>query len=81
MLLPNTDVAGAIFLAGRVKENIEKSTFSFSGKDHSITVSAGIAGYPETLTDPKTIMQSALAALALAHDNGGNRAVIHNAGK
>ncbi|HAE38355.1 MAG TPA: hypothetical protein DCG57_06920 [Candidatus Riflebacteria bacterium] len=79
MLLPNTDVAGAVFLAGRVKENIEKAEFTFDGKKHSVTVSAGIACYPETLQDPKTLMKSAITALALARDSGGNRAVIHGA--
>lgn len=79
MLLPNTDVAGAVFLAGRVKENIEKAEFTFDGKKHSVTVSAGIACYPETLQDPKTLMKSAITALAQARDSGGNRAVIHGA--
>jgi len=80
MLLPNTDVAGAVFLAGRIKENIEKAEFIFDGKKHSVTISAGIACYPETLQDPKTLMKSAITALAQARDNGGNRAVIHGAG-
>ena len=79
MLLPNTDVAGAVFLAGRVKENIEKTSFIFDGKNCSVTVSAGIACYPETLQDPKILMKSATNALSQARDAGGSRAVIHNA--
>jgi len=81
MLLPNTDVAGAVFLAGRVKENLEKASFTFDGKKVSATVSAGIACYPETLQDPKNLMKSALSALSEARESGGNRAVIHNASK
>jgi diguanylate cyclase (GGDEF)-like protein len=81
MLLPNTDVAGAVFLAGRVKENLEKASFTFDGKKHSATVSAGIACYPETLPDPKNLMKSALSALVQARENGGNRAVIHSSSK
>lgn len=81
MLLPNTDVAGAVFLAGRAKENIEKAEFIFDGKKRSVTASAGIACYPETLQDPKTLMKSALTALSQARESGGNRAVIHNASK
>ena len=75
-LLPNTDAAGAIFFAGRVKESLEVLQFNFNRKKINIKLSAGIASYPENTKDSKDILKSAIQAVADAHKAGGNRAVI-----
>ena len=75
-LLPNTDAAGAIFFAGRVKESLEALQFNFNKKKINIKLSAGIASYPENTKDSKDILKCAIQAVADAHKAGGNRAVI-----
>jgi diguanylate cyclase (GGDEF)-like protein len=79
LLLPNTDLAGAVYLTGRIKEAIEKESLEFDGKRLSITVSAGIASYPETVTDVRNLMKASVQASNQAREAGGNRAVIHKA--
>lgn len=78
-LLPNTDNAGAIYFAGRVKESLEALQFTFNRKKINITLSAGIACYPDNSKDSKEILKSAVQAVTDAHEAGGNRAVIYKA--
>ena len=75
-LLPNTDTAGAIYFAGRVKESLEALQFTFNRKKINITLSAGIASYPDNTKDSKDILKSAVQAVTDAQEAGGNRAVI-----
>lgn len=77
VLLPNTDTAGGVYLAGRLKEALERLAFSFDGQSHKITMSIGIAGYPENVTDPRLLSKNAILALTLSHEAGGNRASIY----
>lgn len=81
ILLPNTEVSGAVYFTGRVKEALEKASFEFAGKNLSVTLSAGIASYPETLSDARLLMKAAISAINKAHEAGGSRAVIHKADK
>lgn len=75
-LLPNTDASGAVFFAGRVKESVERENYSFNGKKVKITLSAGIANYPDNSTDVSQLLKSATKAVMEAKKAGGNRAVI-----
>jgi diguanylate cyclase (GGDEF)-like protein len=77
ILLPNTDTAGGVFLAGRLKEALERLSFSFDQQSFKITMSVGIASYPENVPDPKLLSKNALTALSRAHEDGGNRASIY----
>ncbi len=76
-LLPNTDTAGAIYFSGRVKESLESQEFTFTGKKIQITLSAGIATFPDNTKESKNLLNSAIQAVVNAHEAGGNRAVIH----
>ncbi len=76
LLLPNTDPSGGVFLIGRLKEDLEKETFSYNQKNFSITISAGIASYPDSITDAKQLPACAISSLSLAKNQGGNRAII-----
>lgn len=75
-LLPNTDTAGAVFFAGRVKEAVEKDIYTFNNKDYKLTLSAGIATYSENVSDATNILKCAISAVNEAHKANGNRAVI-----
>jgi len=77
ILLPNTEVSGIVYFTGRVKESLEKETFEFDGRKYNITMSAGIANYPETLADARILMKASISALKKAKDAGGSRAVIY----
>ena len=81
VLLPNTDLAGGVYLTGRIKEALEKESLEFDSRRISITVSAGLASYPETVTDVRNLMKAAVQACSQAKDAGGNRAVIHRTDK
>ncbi len=76
-LLPNTDSAGAVFFAGRIKEAIEGKKYSFNNNKYNITLSAGIATYPDNVKDTNLILKFAVKAVTDAHKAGGNRAVIY----
>ena len=75
-LLPNTDAAGAVFFAGRVKEAIEAHNYSYNGKDIKVTLSAGIASFPDNTKNSEDLLKSAIQAVVEAHKAGGNRASI-----
>ncbi|MEW6713167.1 MAG: sensor domain-containing diguanylate cyclase, partial [Candidatus Riflebacteria bacterium] len=75
-LLPNTDTAGGVFLAGRLKEALERLSFTFDNQTIKITMSVGIASYPDNVPDPKLLAKNALISLTRAHEEGGNRASI-----
>lgn len=77
ILLPSTDTAGCVYLAGRLKEALERQKFSFDDQEFNITMSIGIASYPENVSDPKTLTRNAIIALKKAHDEGGNRANLY----
>lgn len=76
VLLPNTDTAGGVFLAGRLKEALERLNFNFDQENFKITMSIGIASYPDNVPDPKLLSKNAISALNKAHEDGGNRASI-----
>lgn len=77
ILLPNTDVAGAVYLTGRIKEAIENTSLEFDGRKLTLTISAGIASYPETTSDIRNLLKSSVVAATQAREAGGNRAVIY----
>ena len=75
-LLPNTDSAGGIYLVGRIKELLEQESFNFQGKKYKITVSAGVASYPESTKDASQLASNATSALSSAKEQGKDRAAI-----
>ncbi len=76
LLLPHTDTAGGVFLAGRIKEAIESLSFTFKNMQFQFHLSAGIANFPDTTADAAKLLEQALAALEQAKVGGRNRAVI-----
>jgi diguanylate cyclase (GGDEF)-like protein len=76
LLLVNTDAAGSMFFVGRVKEAVEKLSFEHNGTKHQITLSAGVAAFPETGPDARMLIENALKALEQAKSTGRDRAVL-----
>ncbi|NLI79378.1 MAG: diguanylate cyclase [Candidatus Riflebacteria bacterium] len=78
LLLPNSDAAGAVFLVGRIKEQIEKMKFEYNERTFEITASAGVGSFPEPTPDAHLLVHHALKALDQAKSEGRNRVVIHS---
>ncbi|MBI4862565.1 MAG: GAF domain-containing protein [Candidatus Riflebacteria bacterium] len=74
--LPGTDSLGALFTAGRLKEQID--LFSFDEKDRQVfTTFGGLASFPEPVADWAALGPAVDAALAEAGRIGDSRVVCH----
>lgn len=72
--LPGTDPLGALFTAGRLKEQID--TFAFDARDRQLFATAGgVAGYPDQVAEWTALVSAVDAALAEAQRIGDNRVV------
>lgn len=77
VLCPETDLQGAFVAADRCRSQISLLKFKDShGKLFSVTISAGISGFPDQATDYKELFEKADKALYSAKDSGRNRVVI-----
>ena len=71
ILLPDTEIGSALSIAERVRAAIAE--MSVPGTDAAVTVSIGVAGYPEHASTPDRLARLADAALYLAKRQGRNR--------
>ncbi len=73
VVMPETDVSGAMVVAERVRNAVEKQPFtSVAGEPLNITVSLGLGALPPA-EDAETIIKSADEALYRAKESGRNR--------
>jgi diguanylate cyclase (GGDEF)-like protein len=72
LILPQTDRSGAAVVAERVRSVVADHTFPLTTRG-AITVSIGIAVFPQDATDPMSLIQAADRALYGAKRNGRNR--------
>ncbi len=73
VLLPETDLQGAVQAAERVRTRLAAEKFSVGEGDASLTVSIGVAEYPTDGETPEAVIGSADAALYRAKRAGRNR--------
>ena len=74
LILPEADREGACVLAERIRKLVEDTNFGDAdGEPLHVTISAGIANYPEHGTSEKEIIESADKVLYLAKHGGRNR--------
>jgi diguanylate cyclase (GGDEF)-like protein len=71
VILPDTDVEGAVTVAEKVRVAVEE--IAIPGLELTTTVSIGIASYPEHGVNPDRLERLADAALYLAKRSGRNR--------
>lgn len=76
-LLPETDRAGAMQTAERIRRSVEASSFDVRGKEVQITVSLGLASYPHDGADVDMIVGKADKALYRAKRTGRNRVAAY----
>ncbi|HPI75920.1 MAG TPA: diguanylate cyclase, partial [bacterium] len=75
VVMPETDVPGAMVVAERVRSAVEKQPFtSVDGEPLNITVSLGLGAFPPA-EDAESIVKAADEALYRAKESGRNRVV------
>ncbi len=80
LLLPDTDKHGAIAVAEKVRRLVEQHRFMTEGRGVSsqITISAGIASYPDDVSEMDDLIDHADIALYRAKDSGKNRVICYS---
>jgi diguanylate cyclase (GGDEF)-like protein len=73
LLLPETSNTGALEMAERIRKAVESSRFDVRSGDTNITVSIGIASYPDDGPNLEIIVEKADKAMYRAKQNGRNR--------
>jgi len=73
LLLPNTGVAGAIRLAEKVRSAVADEPFPVESAELNITISVGVAAFPEHGSSGKDLVAAADAAMYRAKAGGRNR--------
>lgn len=80
VILPNSDKIGAFLGAERIREMVENETFIGGGSQPmgKVTLSLGIASYPEHGSTTKEILEKADKAMYFAKQTGRNKTVIYS---
>ncbi len=76
MLLPETHSTDAQMLAQRIGRDLAKHDFECEGVEFKVTMSCGVAGYPDHARDSDTLVRMANSAVFQATSEGGNTAVV-----
>ena len=79
ILLPETDLAAAEQIAEKVRQEIEALDIlkEFNGPIKNVTLSQGVASFPESAEDLKTLKENADQALYRAKESGRNRCCVY----
>jgi diguanylate cyclase (GGDEF)-like protein len=80
IILPQTDKVGAYLAAERLRESVEKQPFpgAETQPQKKITISIGLASYPEHGLSDEEILNHADKALYFAKESGRNRTIIYS---
>ena len=77
LILPETKVQGAFYIAERIREEIANQIFHHKGKDFKVTVSSGIAEFKlDIIKIPADLIKIADQALYKAKAEGRNRTIV-----
>jgi len=73
VILPETGCDGSITVAERIRRDIAEHPFTVDGKGRvMLTISAGVACYPEDATEKEDLIRKADSALYFAKERGRN---------
>jgi diguanylate cyclase (GGDEF)-like protein len=80
IILPEADKVGAYLAAERLRESVEKQVFPGAETQplKKLTISIGLASFPEHGQNDEEILNRADKALYFAKDSGRNRTMIYN---
>lgn len=73
LLLPETEVAGAVAAGEKVREALEEHTVEANGREIRMGASVGVAVWAEEMNDAHDLFTAADRALYRARELGGNR--------
>jgi diguanylate cyclase (GGDEF)-like protein len=81
VIMPEIGKRRAVEIMERIRRAVASAPFDFSTEDHntSVTVSIGIAGFPDDASSPDALYGQSDKALYRAKENGRNR--IESAGE
>ena len=71
--MPHTPVEVGLEVAGRIRATVESTAWRWSGQVYPLTLSCGVASYPDTVRDLANLRGAADAALYAAKQGGRNR--------
>jgi len=71
--MPHTPIEVGLEVAGRIRATVESTLWRWSGEAYPMTLSCGVASYPETVRDLANLRGAADAALYAAKQGGRNR--------
>ena len=80
LLLPKTGLDGALLLAEKIRSAVGTAPFRIDSGNLDITISVGVAAYPEHGSSGKDLVNAADAAMYQAKARGRNRVEHANAG-
>lgn len=78
LILPEADRKGAKELAERIRKNAKRMKFRVDDVELRITISIGIATYPEDARGKERLIEAADEALYFAKENGRNKTVVYS---
>ncbi|MGH9000809.1 MAG: diguanylate cyclase [Acidimicrobiia bacterium] len=73
LLLPETDLAGTLVLADKVRRAVDSEPFAHAECTRDVTISLGVAAFPHSGANVRTLLNAAGAALHRAKRAGRNR--------
>jgi diguanylate cyclase (GGDEF)-like protein len=77
VVLPETDVKGGQIVGERIRKSVEEARFLIDGHEIRLTVSVGLAGYPEHAKTKEQIIQ--LADQAMYYGKRKSRNIVYSA--
>ena len=72
VIMPETSKVASLVLAERIRKRVEEMRIDFNGNTVRLTISGGLASFPENATDAKSLLKCADNALYTAKGSGKN---------
>ncbi len=77
--MPHTPLESGLEVATRIRANVESAGWRWGGEEYPVTISCGVASYPDVVTQLENLRSAADAALYRAKQGGRNRVEKANA--
>lgn len=71
--MPHTPIEVGLEVAGRIRATVDGTAWRWRGEPYPLTISCGVAAYPDTVQDLENLRSTADAALYRAKQAGRNR--------
>lgn len=78
IIMPDTDLSGALHVAERLRESVENSEFIYEQQSFKVTISVGCAEFPHQAENRDDLIEKADIALYASKHKGRNRATAYS---